>query len=270
MKTYSENSRANREYWNGLAGVYQKSTRISTGDFHYGPLLPGDSRLKLLPECIAGLRCLEVGCGAGQNSIFLARHGAVCTAIDISEEQLEHGRTLAAKAGVTVDFCAGCMDDLSQWPDASFDLMHSVYALPFSERPAETVREFARLLRPGGMLVLAVGHPLYAMEWLEVGDDEEGLFVPDYFNPPPDARVSLDDPSLLVQAQYWPVSTVAGWLADAGLLIGRIEEPSAMPVPEMSAEQIAREVPYYSEGWAELYPQLSRVPSVLIFQARKL
>ena len=37
-------------YWDDLAEVYQKETRISTTDFHYGPLLPGDSTLQLLPS----------------------------------------------------------------------------------------------------------------------------------------------------------------------------------------------------------------------------
>ncbi|MBL7012580.1 MAG: hypothetical protein ISR85_06605, partial [Kiritimatiellales bacterium] len=37
-------------YWNDIAELYQKETRISTSDFHYGPLLPGDSQLELLPN----------------------------------------------------------------------------------------------------------------------------------------------------------------------------------------------------------------------------
>ena len=74
----------NEQYWEEIAAAYQTETVISTDDFHYGPLIAGDSTLKLLPETLEGLDCLEVGCGGAQNSIYLAKHGANCTAVDIS------------------------------------------------------------------------------------------------------------------------------------------------------------------------------------------
>ena len=51
-------------YWNTIADAYQQETHISTDDFHYGPLLPGDRELHLLPDVLEGLTCLEVGSGA--------------------------------------------------------------------------------------------------------------------------------------------------------------------------------------------------------------
>ena len=97
----------NAPYWDATADLYQRATRISVRDFHYGPLLPGDRELGLLPDPVEGLRCLEVGCGAGQNSIHLASRGAVCTALDVSDGMLDHGRRLAAREGVAIDFCTG-------------------------------------------------------------------------------------------------------------------------------------------------------------------
>ena len=56
-------------YWDDLAEVYQKETRISTTDFHYGPLLPGDSTLQLLPSIGKNdpkhFQALEIGSGHG-------------------------------------------------------------------------------------------------------------------------------------------------------------------------------------------------------------
>ena len=40
---------ANRKYWDELAPGYQEQTSISTDDFHFGPLLPGNADLRLLP-----------------------------------------------------------------------------------------------------------------------------------------------------------------------------------------------------------------------------
>ncbi|MCC7299606.1 MAG: class I SAM-dependent methyltransferase, partial [Verrucomicrobia bacterium] len=242
MQFKGNTDQSSARYWNDLAELYQKETRISTDDFHYGPLLPGDSTLRLLPGDLCRpdvpvrrlparlrqssgvartsdfIRCLEIGCGAGQNSIFLAKQGARCVAIDISEEQLAHGRKLAAAEKVEVDFRRASMDamgDLGQ-----FDLIHSTYALPFSADPAKVIASVSAMLKPGGIFLLTTGHPLYAGEWLDIGEGEDGLFLPDYFRPAPDVRMSLDDKTMSA-AHYWPVSTVAEWLFSAGLAIER-------------------------------------------------
>lgn len=262
-------------YWNDLADLYQRETRISTDDFHYGPLLPGDSQIKLLPARLRqgsgaartpdSIRCLEIGGGAGQNSIFLAKQGAQCVAIDISEEQLAHGRRLAEAEGVEIDFQCMSMDSLEL--SGPFDLIHSTYALPFSSDPAKVIADAAALLKPGGLFLLTTGHPLYSGEWLDIGDGEEGLFIPDYFRPEPDVRMSLDDETTNA-AQYWPLSQVSEWLADAGLVIERMLEPQPFPIIGKNEEEIRQKVPYDSPGWRELYPQISRVPVVAIFKCR--
>jgi 2-polyprenyl-3-methyl-5-hydroxy-6-metoxy-1,4-benzoquinol methylase len=277
MQFKGNTDQSSARYWDDLAELYQKETRISTGDFHYGPLLPGDSILGLLPPVPQrkGLRCLELGCGAGQNSIFLAKQGADCIALDISEEQLAHGRKLAKKEKVAVDFRCVSMDSLTDFkplphpsPRPAFDLIHSTYALPFSADPAQVISDSAAMLKPGGTFLLTTGHPLYAGEWLDIGDGEDGLFIPDYFQPAPDVRMSIDDQTLSA-AQYWPISQIAAWLHAAGLGIERLLEPAPMPIPDMSRAEIFEKVPYDSAGWRELYPQLARIPVVVIFKCRK-
>lgn len=288
MQFKGNTDQSSARYWDDLAELYQKETRISTDDFHYGPLLPGDSQLGLLPmfgKNSGGIfQTLELGCGAGQNSIFLAKRGAECIALDISEEQLAHGRKLAAAEKVAVDFRRISMDslaDLKTLPQQSntpaiqhstlpsFDLVHSTYALPFSADPQKVIADVAVMLKPGGTFLLTTGHPLYAGEWLDIGDGEEGLFLPDYFNPDPDVRMSLDDQTLSA-AQYWPISQIAEWICNAGLIIERLLEPAPMPIPDMSEAEIRAQVPYDSAGWRELYPQLSRIPVVVIFKCRKI
>jgi SAM-dependent methyltransferase len=277
MKFEGNNDQSSARYWDDLAALYQKETRISTDDFHYGPLLPGDSILGLLPARLRQgsgaartadkIRCLELGCGAGQNSIFLAKQGAQCVALDISEQQLAHGRKLAKKEKVEVDFRCVSMD--SPGDLGTFDLIHSTYALPFSADPAKVIADSAAMLKPGGTFLLTTGHPLYAGEWLDIGDGEDGLFIPDYFHPEPDVRMSLDDKTMSA-AHYWPVSQLAEWIHAAGLTIGRLLEPAPMPIPEMSEAEIRAKVPYDSAGWRELYPQLARIPVVLIIRCRRL
>jgi SAM-dependent methyltransferase len=266
MRFKGNSDQSSARYWDDLAGLYQKETRISTDDFHYGPLLPGDSTLRLIPD-VTGFQCLEIGCGAGQNSIFLAKKGATCVAIDISEEQLAHGRKLAAAENVAVDFRRVSMDAMSDL--GLFDLIHSTYALPFSADPQKVIADAAAMLRPGGTFLLTTGHPLYAGEWLEIGDGEDGLFLPDYFRPEPDVRMSLDEKTMSA-AQYWPISTLAAWIHSSGLVIERLLEPAPMPIPEMSEAEIRAKVPYESADWRELYSRLARIPVVVILKCRNL
>lgn len=252
-------------YWDDIADAYQQQTRISTRDFHYGPRLPGDRTLRLLPDPLDGLYCLELGCGAGQNSIALARRGARCLAVDISERQLTHGRRLAAACGVQVDYARADMDAL---PPAwnGFDLIHSTYGLPFASDPAAVVRDCAARLRPGGHLLLSVGHPVYAGEWWDL-EGEQGMFLADYYHPTPDVREGRD--TATAQSRAFPLSETFSWLTAAGLVVDTLLEPRAEPLPAPGTPHPASPPPYDSDAWAEQTPELRRFPVVAVFRARK-
>jgi SAM-dependent methyltransferase len=258
---------SNAEYWNAIADTYQQVTRISTKDFHYGPLLPGDSELDLLPQSLQGMRCLEIGAGAGQNSIFLAGMGAKCTALDVSPRQIEYGKELARKAGADVQFVLADMDELNGAIQGPFDLVHSTYALPFSHNPAAAVKSCARLLTAAGTFLLTTGHPLYSGEWVEFEPGEEGLFLHNYYQPESDVR----EPDQLhkgTAANYHSVATVMSWLLEAGFVVDRFLEPEPLPIPLLEEEEIWKRVPYDSEEWRSLYHVLSAVPVVMIFKCR--
>ncbi len=259
-------STADRQYWDRVSVEYQGQTRILTTDFHYGPLVPGDSELGLLPAELAGMRCLEAGCGAAQNSLFLASRGAACFALDLSKGQLAHGRKLARARGTRVEFLQGDLDALPLGERASFDLVHSSYALPFVERPGEVIAGLARVLRPGGRLLLSTAHPLFSWEWLEV-DGETGVFVTDYFFPPADTRSTEDGGRTTCRAVS--LSRLFSWLRAAGLEIEAFLEPGALPVERLTEEQVALTVPYLSDAWLEGIGELERIPVVAIFAARK-
>ncbi len=254
-------------YWDELADRYQGETRISVEDFHYGPLLPGDRELGLLPKKLGGLRCLEIGCGAGQNSIYLARCGAEAHGVDISARQLAHARRLAAEVGQRIHLHEADMDELPEGL-GSFNLVHSAYGVPFSRDPGGLFRRMGELLRPGGRLVVSMGHPVYAGEWMEVDEDERGIFLTDYFHPSPDLREGEEEASESC-ARAYPLSEVVAWIHGAGLRLDDLREPRAQPVEEWSEEEIAQRVPYYSEGWAGQAEELRRFPIVAIFSAVK-
>jgi len=254
-----------KKYWDVISDEYQQTTSISCSDFHYGPLLPGDRRLKLLPEEVAGLNCLEVACGAAQNSCYLAGRGAVCTAMDYAAEQLEHGRQLARDLGVSINFFQADIDSPG-WVDCGrFDLIHSAYGLPFARDPAAVIRRLGTLLLPGGKLLISVGHPLYAGDWIELESGQEGIFLPDYFNLPADERTAALSEG--ISAAYYPVSTWTEWLHEAGFHLLRLLEPPPIDPSACSAADLSKKIPYCSPDWISLYPLLRRVPPVLILSA---
>lgn len=254
-----------RRYWDGLAPAYQRQTVISCAEVHYGPLIPGDHALQLLPPEVRGRRCLEAGCGAAQNAICLARRGADCTAADLSAGQLRAGLRLARRHRAAVRLVQADMAALPFAGEPGFDLVLSAYALPFVAAPERAVRELARVLRPGGTLVLSTAHPLAAGEWLEL-DGVPGVFLPDYFAPPADRRRRGTAEAV---CQPVPLSTVFGWLTAAGLQVEALCEPPALPVTGLTPAQLRARIPYWSPAWLALTERFARTPVVAIFRARK-
>lgn len=103
-------------------------------------------------------RALDVGCGEGRNSIWLAERGWEVTGIDFSQVALERARALAARRGVEV---AWREEDLvtADLGDACFELVVVAYLhLPWDDL-RRVLGRAARAVAPGGVL-LAVGHDL--------------------------------------------------------------------------------------------------------------
>ena len=97
---------------------------------------------------MAGKDILELGCGAAQWSIALARAGARPVGIDLSARQLEHARRLMAEAGVDFPLIHGSAEAVPL-PDASFDIVFCDHgAMTFAD-PYRTV--------PGGRAAAAPG-----------------------------------------------------------------------------------------------------------------
>ena len=110
------------------------------------------SRLEAGPDA----RVLDVATGTGAVALELVRqHGCAVVGIDRSPEMLAVARRRVAAGGLEtrIELHEGRAEALP-FPDASFDALTVTYLLRYVDDPAATLRELARVVRPGGTVAL--------------------------------------------------------------------------------------------------------------------
>ncbi len=132
-------------------------------------------RLEQAPALRPGARILDAGCGTGQYAIAFAERGYRVTAIDLAPEMIERARRRADERGVRVEWRTGDISQLSD-PLAVYDAIHARVVLHFVPDVASTLREFRRVLVPGGRLFASVPgalSPIYRHAWRRFVDPGE-------------------------------------------------------------------------------------------------
>ncbi|MGL5065721.1 MAG: methyltransferase domain-containing protein [Microcoleus sp.] len=101
-----------------------------------------------------GTTVLDVGCGIGGSSRILAKdYGFKVTGITISPQQVKRAKELTPE-GIDAQFQVDDAMAMS-FPDASFDVVWSIEAGPHMPDKAIFARELMRVIKPGGILVVA-------------------------------------------------------------------------------------------------------------------
>jgi 2-polyprenyl-3-methyl-5-hydroxy-6-metoxy-1,4-benzoquinol methylase len=100
-----------------------------------------------------GMALLDAGTGDGTYAIEAAAQGAEVTGLDTDPGMLAAAKERARERAVQPRFVEGQIEALP-FADASFDVVLAVTVLCFITDPVQAVRELARVLRPGGTLVV--------------------------------------------------------------------------------------------------------------------
>jgi ubiquinone/menaquinone biosynthesis C-methylase UbiE len=118
----------------------------------------------------AGLRVLEVGCGAGATAVELARRGHLVAALDRSPAMLQRTRNHAVTSGVG-ELVTPLLGEAHQlmFPSGTFDLVLALGVLSWLEDPNAAIKELARVTRPDGHVLVSSLNSLDLARLLDPG-----------------------------------------------------------------------------------------------------
>ena len=164
----------NRASWDKDAPNWVERGRVSwSSEPSWGVWSVPESELHLLPD-VDGLDTIELGCGTGYGSAWLARLGARPVGLDNSGKQLATARQLQREFGLEFPLVHADAEHLP-FRDERFDFAVSEYGAAIWCDPYRWIPEAARVLRPGGRL-LFLGHSYLSMlTFPEVGPTGETL-----------------------------------------------------------------------------------------------
>jgi ubiquinone/menaquinone biosynthesis C-methylase UbiE len=160
-----------RSIWDLYARVYDSIPR------HFKPYQElVQEVVSEVGKCPHGGRVLDVGCGTGTYSVTLAKAGYDVTGIDYSDSMLaratKHGSNIAGK----VHFIKSNLTDRLPYTDDSFDCVISVHSLYTIKETGRVLKEYYRVLRPGGRFVLAEPrYPVKLIPCLKEAKKRNGL-----------------------------------------------------------------------------------------------
>jgi len=174
------------QFWNSVASGYEAHPG-NVADF-------GTDEYRVWVESVrAGLPSapsdvLDVGTGTGFMALIVAALGHRVTAIDLSSQMLDLARATAEERGLAVRFGSGDAVD-PDFPPASFDVVINRHLLWTLREPERAMRNWRRLLRPGGRTVAIDGF---------------------WCGPPPsDEETASDEPPEIFEQHYTPETRAA-------------------------------------------------------------
>jgi SAM-dependent methyltransferase len=140
----------------------------------------------------SGSKLLDVACGTGNTAIPAAKAGAVVTGVDIATNLLAQAQRRAASDALDIRFEEGDAEEL-QFPDASFDVVLTMFGAMFAPRPERAAAELIRVCKPGGIIAMA--------NWMPQSFVGKTFQVTSKFVPPPPvpAPIQWGDESVVRQ-----------------------------------------------------------------------
>ena len=228
--------------WNDVADDWVR--HADENDYRNALLMP--MALEILGD-VRGLRLLDLGCGEGGYTRELAKRGASVVGIDGSPRLIE----VAKERGPNLRYLCAKANDLMGVDAAGFDVVLAAMSLMDVDDYEGAIREIARVLRPGGKLVMSITHPCFSeplSEWRTNAAGELEHFVVDrYFD-----RVEWDDFisgrfRAPVVRRHKPLEDFMCPLLDRGFVLQLFREPDRAVDKGRATQRMERlrRIPYF-------------------------
>jgi SAM-dependent methyltransferase len=238
---------AARDPWETHAGWWQE---------HFTDGVDPEYEEQILPiadvELVGAGRVLDVGCGEGQ----VARRVAALDdthvfGVDATENQLAAAR----ERGGGVCYGRAAAEQLP-FPGAAFDAVVVCLTLEHLDPFEPAILEVARVLRPGGLFVLFLNHPLLQAPgsgWIDDRILEEeywrlGPYLPE------DVAMEEVAPGIKLPFMHRPLHRYVNVMAENGLLVEHMDEPAPPP-------GFLEQAPEYGEA--------ATIPRLMVLRTRK-
>ena len=234
--------------WEDHAGWWQQGFTAGADPEYEEQILP------LAAEHLAGAReVLDVGCGEGQVARLAAAGGAArVVGVDPTWAQL----VLARERGGGVGYARSDAAALP-FPAEAFDAVVACLVFEHIDTVDEALAEVGRVLRPGGVFLFFLNHPLLQTPgsgWIDdrILDEQYWRIGPYLIE---DRSLEEVEKDVRIPFVHRPLSRYVNAMASNGLLVERMEEPP--PAPGFMAR-------------ADEYKQAATIPRLLFLLARKL
>jgi len=231
----------------------------------YRDLVNDPAFFELLGD-IAGMKVLDVGCGEGCSTRKFADLGAEVVGADVSRLMISAARDHETGEPRGIEYHQAPASDMGMLAGESFDAALSTMTLMDLDDYAESIREIARVLRPGGLFQFSVSHPCTMTRmWRWIYDDRDektGVVVGDYFHlaatspgsdidewyfggAPRDVRQTTRP--FRIPRFFRTLSEYFNTLTEAGFSVEKLAEPSASKEAAEKCPNVAdtRIIPYF-------------------------
>ena len=152
----------NRVSWNLATEAHNSHKRDQAAFFRDGGSTLYPEEVELLGD-LAGKSLLHLQCNAGQDTLSLARLGAAVTGVDISDTAIAFAQELSADSGIPATFIRSDIFDYLDTTGDRFDIVFTSYgALVWLSDLKAWGKGIARVLKPGGRVVVLDFHPMFS------------------------------------------------------------------------------------------------------------
>jgi ubiquinone/menaquinone biosynthesis C-methylase UbiE len=187
-------------------------------DNPFNALYERPASLALLPP-LAGAHVLDAGCGSGLHAAEMIQRGATVVGIDSSAAMLELARRRCPEHA---EFhLANLAAPLPLLADASFDAVLCSLVVHYLRDWDPVLREFRRVLRPDGVVVMSTHHPARDLDLSRTGDYFATELLRD--------RWTKNERTFDVEFWRRPLTDMVAAIQGAGFRIDRLVEPAPSP-----------------------------------------